>query len=283
VRPAVPLTALVLAATMWGLAWLPLRALHGIGMAGLPLAFVAFGTAGACLLPLLLRQRVQWRGDGRWLLAIALLGGWANLAYTTAMIHGEIVRVMVLFYLLPAWGVIGGRLFLGEHIDAARSACVIAALSGAALILGAQALLTLRVHWTDLLAISCGLAFTGNNLVFRARQRAPVASKSAAMLLGTAALAALPLLTQAPSTIPSSAPAMAGAAGYGLWVLLATIGMQFGVTHMAAGRASILIILELLVAVLSAVLLGVDELSGREFTGVVLVLLAAIVEARRAT
>lgn len=282
-RPAVPLTALVLAATMWGLAWLPLRALHANGMAGRPLAFIAFGTAGACLLPLLLRQRAQWRGEGRWLLAIALLGGWANLAFTTAMIHGEVVRVMALFYLLPAWGAIGGRLFLGEHIDTARIACVIAALSGAALILGAEALLTLRVHWTDLLAISCGLAFTGNNLVFRARQCAPVASKSAAMLLGTAALAALALLAQSPSASPPSTAALAGAAGYGLWVLLATIGMQFGVTHMAAVRASVLMILELIVAVLSAVLLGEDELSTRELAGVILVLLAAIIEARRAT
>lgn len=282
-RPALPATALVLAAALWGLAWLPLRALHDIGMAGWPLAFIAFGTAGGCLLPLLLRQRAQWRADRRWLLLIALLGGWANLAFTTAMIHGEVVRVMALFYLLPAWGAIGGRLFLGEQIDAARIACVIAALSGAALILGAEALLTLRVHWTDLLAISCGLAFTGNNLVFRARQGAPVASKSAAMLLGTAALAALALLALSPTTTPPSAAAMAGAAGYGLWALLATTGMQFGVTHMAAARASILIIFELIVAVLSAVLLGEDELSAREAAGVALVLLAAIIEARRAT
>jgi drug/metabolite transporter (DMT)-like permease len=268
---------------MWGLAWLPLRALHDVGIAGLPLALIAFGTAGAGLLPVLVRQRAQWLGDSRWLLLIGLLGGWANLAFTTAIIHGEVVRVMVLFYLLPVWGAIGGRLFLGEHIDAARIACAIAALTGAALILGAEALLTLRVHWTDLLALSCGLAFTGNNLVFRARQRAPVASKSAAMLLGTAALAALALLAQAPSTIAPSAAAMAGAGGYGLWVLLATVGMQFGVTHMTAGRASILIILELIVAVLSAVILGEDQLSAREWTGVALVVLAAIVEARRAT
>lgn len=281
-RPAIPLAALVLASTMWGLAWLPLRTLHDIGIAGLPLALVAFGTAGTGLLPMLLRQRARWRGEGRWLLLIALLGGWANLAYTTAMIHGEVVRVMVLFYLLPVWGVIGGWLFLGERIDSARIACMITALTGAALLLGAEALLTLRVHWTDLLAISCGLAFTGNNLVFRARQRAPVASKSAAMLLGTAALAALALLAQSPPTTPPAAPATGGAAGYGLWVLLATIGMQFGVTHMAAGRASILIILELLVAVLSAVMLGEDTLTAREAAGVLLVLLAAIVEARRA-
>jgi drug/metabolite transporter (DMT)-like permease len=268
---------------MWGLAWVPLRTLHDIGIDGVPLTLIAFGTAGAALLPFLLRQRAQWRGDGRWLLVIALLGGYANLSFTTAMVYGDVVRVMVLFYLLPVWGVVGGRLFLGERIDTPRIACVIAALTGAGLILGAEALLTLRVHWTDLLAISCGLAFTGNNLVFRARQGAPVTSKAAAMLLGAAALAALALLFHAQPLTPLSVPVVAGAAGYGLWVLLATIGMQFGVTHMAAGRASVLIILELIVAVLSAVLLGEDELGAREWTGVALVMLAAIAEARRAT
>jgi drug/metabolite transporter (DMT)-like permease len=39
------------------------------------------------------------------LLALALAAGWTNLAYVLAVIHGEVMRVLLLFYLAPLWTV----------------------------------------------------------------------------------------------------------------------------------------------------------------------------------
>lgn len=281
-NPALPLAVLLAASFLWGMAWLPLKALERLGISGVALTFIACGAAAALLVPHLLRERNAWRAEKRWLLLIALLGGYANLAFTVAMIYGEVVRVMALFYLLPVWGVLGGWLFLGERLDARRATAVAAALAGALLILGGFDALRGAVAWTDLLAISCGLTFAGNNLVFRARQTIPVASKATAMLFGATLLAAALLVAGGQPWPDTSAFGWLAAAGYGLaWLLVATLGTQFGVTHMEAGRASIIIILELIIAVASAVLIGGERMSPGEMAGGALILAAAVIEARR--
>ena len=70
------------------------------GFSGLSLVVFASFVAAGCLVPRLLAERDALRGQGAWLLAIAVLGGYANLAFTTATMYGDIVRVMVLFYLV---------------------------------------------------------------------------------------------------------------------------------------------------------------------------------------
>lgn len=278
-----PLLVLVAASCMWGLAWMPLKALAANGFSGLMLVLVACGTAAAVVLPRLISQRSEWRGQGAWLAGIALLGGYSNLAFTTATMYGDVVRVMVLFYLLPAWGVLGGRLFLGERLDFPRVAAVVLALGGAWLVLGGFDVLQLNVRWTDVMAITCGMAFAGNNLLFRACQQIPLASKTAVMLLGAVALAIPPLLLGVQPLPSASAEGWVGAVGYGLvWLLCATFATQFGVTHMEAGRASIIIVLELVVAVVSAVLIGGEQMSPAELAGGLMIMAASVMEARRA-
>jgi drug/metabolite transporter (DMT)-like permease len=242
---------------------------------------IAAGAAALCLAPVVVRERA-WRAKGSLgLLLIFLLGGYANLAFSTALVYGEVVRVMVLFYLLPVWGVTGGYFFLGERVTVLRLVAVACALSGAVLVLGGFSAFRGSVSLMDLLAVSSGLAFAGSNLVFRARQELPLVSKAAAMLLGSSVLAALGLAVglQAASGIQPTGIAWAVAYGVG-WLLLATLGGQYGVTHLEAGRSSVIIIIELLAAVASAMLLGGERMAPLEMAGGALILLAALIEAR---
>jgi drug/metabolite transporter (DMT)-like permease len=279
-RP-LPLVALAASSCMWGLAWIPLKALGAQGVGGVVLSLVASCAAGALLLPRLLSERSEWRHDPAGLWLIALLGGYSNLTFAVATMYGDIVRVMVLFYLLPVWSALGGRLFLGERLDRTRVAAVGIALTGAWLTLGGAEALQGSVHWPDWLAISCGMAFAANNLLFRAKQSVPVGSKTAAMVLGGALLAGV-LLVAGVQAWPQVEPAAwAGTAGYGLaWLLLANLCTQYGVTHLEAVRASIIILLELVVAVASAVLIGGEQMSVAELTGGLLILGAGLLEAR---
>jgi drug/metabolite transporter (DMT)-like permease len=277
-----PVVVLLLASLMWGVTWWPLKQINALGIDGVPLAFGAFGAVSLLLLPLLFLRRRRWAGEGRYLLLIALLGGYANLAFTSAMIHGEVVRVMVLFYLLPVWGVLGGRFFLGERIDVARGLAVLLALGGALLILGGFQALAGEIAWPDLLALSCGVAYAGNNLLFRARQALPVTHKVAAMLTGCFGLAVVLVLLQVQPWPEVALRDWAWVVLYGLaWILCATVATQWAVTHLEAGRASILIIMELLTAVVTAMLFGGERMSGTELSGAALILVAAVIEARR--
>jgi drug/metabolite transporter (DMT)-like permease len=275
-----PVAALIVASVAWGLSWLPLKHFGALGVGGVPLTLVAYGAGALVMLPFL--RRGVGPGEGRYLLAIALLGGYANLAFAVAMVYGEVVRVMVLFYLLPVWGVLGGRVFLGEPIDGLRWTALGLALAGAFLVLGGPEAVAGRVSWPDLLAVTCGMAFSLNNVVFRARQGLPLGSKVSAMFGGCALLAALLIGAgvQPWPAVGAGTWGMVAALGVG-WLLLATLGTMWGVTHMETGRASILIILELLTAVASATLIGGETLSPAEWAGAALILSAAVLEGRR--
>ena len=104
----------------------------------------------------------------------------------------------------------------------------------------------------------------------------PIASKTAAMLIGATILAAALLAAGVQPWPTTSAGGWLAATGYGLaWLLVATLGTQFGVTHMEAGRASVIIILELVTAVASALWIGGERMSVTEMVGGALILTAA--------
>lgn len=279
---SLPVMVLLLSAVMWGLTWWPLKAFNAAGIAGIPLILLTYGTVGVLLSFLLWRERAAWRNHLRFLLLIGVLGGYANLAFASAMIYGDVVRAMMLFYLGPVWGVIGGRIFLGELIDRRRWLGVAFAVIGASLLLGGDSLLGNAPSWVDLLALTAGMAFALNNITFRATQSLPIPSKVAAMFAGCGlfALLLLPLQTQA---IPTLTPLMLLALGAFslLWLLGASLATQWSVTHMEAGRSSILLINELLVAVLSAILIGGETITMLEVVGACFIVMSAVVEALR--
>lgn len=268
---------------LWGLSWLPLKAINAMGIDGIALIFVAYAILTLTLSPLLFKQFSSWKEHKKIMLLIALFGGGANLAFTYALINGEVIRVMVLFYLLPVWGVAGGRLFLKEDIDRWRYLGVLLAISGAFFILGGFEVLDAPPSWIDLIALASGLFFAMNNLLFRGAQGIPVSSKIGSMFVGCFTLAGLLLLAgieQFPSSVTENVWWMLVL--YALfWLLIANIGSQWSVTHMEAGRSSIIIIFELITAVISATLIAGETMSLLEYTGGALIMTAAFIEAFR--
>ncbi len=67
---------------------------------------------------------------GCWLW-IGLAAAGCNLGYVLAMLHGEVMRVLLLFYLAPLWTVLLSRLLLGERLNAVGGAVVGLSLAGA--------------------------------------------------------------------------------------------------------------------------------------------------------
>ena len=234
------------------------------------------------LSPFLWLQRSAWRGKLRFLLLIALLGGLANLTFQTAIYHGNVVRVMILFYLLPVWSVLGGWYFLKERPDGLRIAAVIVSLCGALLILQVDSSTFNGLNLIDLLAIVAGMSFAMNNILFRATAAQPLAGKVGAMFLGCAAMmGAVLVFVPVPGALPSNL-AIVYAGLYGIVFLsLITFATQWGVTQLEAGRAALIIVMELVAAVVSVAVLTDDSLSGREIVGGLLVLSAAIIEGWR--
>jgi drug/metabolite transporter (DMT)-like permease len=273
---------LFLGSAGWGLTWLPIKALSTMGLDGLHLVFIAFLSGALLLLPMLYRQRVYWKQKLTLMLMIAFAGGFANATFQSAIYHGDVIRVMILFYMLPVWSVIGGRLFLGEKIDALRVMAVLLSLSGAFVILDIAHTSWAGVSWIDLLAIGSGIGLAATNILFRFTQDIPVMSKVSAMFIGCTILIGLSLMVFTPTIGLPDNNAVLWAVAYGaLWLTLITTGTQWGVTQMDAGRSAIIIVMELVVAVASTALIVSGELTTFEIVGGVMVLSAAILEGAR--
>ncbi len=271
---------LLFSASLWGLSWMPLKWFIAQGLSGPVVSLVSYGAVGLCALAFIWRERSAWRAHGGWLLALALVGGWANTSFVNALMVGDVVRVMFLFYLSPVWSVLGGRLFLKERIPPMRWAAVAAAIVGLWLVLGGPGAVDLSLSLSDGLALSAGLAFAGNNLLARAAQGVPLQSKTFAVFVGCGAisLAVTAALGQGLPALPAGVWLAVLAYGF-VWLLLATATWQFGVTHLESSRAGVILLAELVVAVLTALWFGGETLTPMGWAGGTLIAVAALVEA----
>ncbi|GGC92984.1 DMT family transporter [Halopseudomonas salina] len=273
-----PELILIIATILWGTSWVPLHAFAGIGLSGMPMVLAAYGLIAIVSVPLLWYQRQQWRSQIWGVIAIICFGGWANAALISSLSLGEdLVRIMLLFYLAPVWAVIGGWLLLKEQLTPLRLGSLALALVGIALTLGAGKDTFKTLTTIDWLALSAGFAFAMNNLATRAADRVPLVSKTFAAFIGSAlfAGAACYLLGQWLPTLGVGSWLLVALFAVG-WLLVATLAAQYGVTHLEAGRAAVLIVFELIAAVLSAAWLGDQEIGMREWIGATLVCIAAV-------
>jgi drug/metabolite transporter (DMT)-like permease len=273
--------ALFLAGLLFGLMWWPLKYFAAQGIDGLALTMMAYGGVGLLGLPLLIAQKGQWRRQRSLLIAGGLLGGAANVAFVCALMNGNVMRVMLLFYIAPVWSVLGARYLFHEVLTPMRLTAVAMALCGAVLVLGGPETLGTPLSVVDLLALGSGILYAAQNLISRAAQQVPVLSKTVAVLFGCGLLSAL-LLPFSGQSLPSISPI------HGIqlftfavfWLITAMWVTMYGVTHLEASRTAVLLVIELVVAVVSALIIGGERLDALSWLGAALITTAALLEAR---
>jgi len=142
-------------------------------------------------------------------------------------------------------------------------------------------LLAAPISLAEVLGLAAGLLYAAQNIVFRAADRVPVSSKALSVFVGCAFVSAV-LFPVAGDALPpiSVTLALQLIAFSGIWMLLAMWTTMYGVTHLEAGRAAVLLVFELAAAVASATIIGSERLSGLEWFGAALITAAAFLEAR---
>jgi drug/metabolite transporter (DMT)-like permease len=278
--PAAPVLALVLNAFVWGVSWWPFRALHEHGLHPL------WSTAGIYLVSLLCTLAVRPQALAGWsrqplLWLLALASGLTNVGFNWAVTVGDVVRVVLLFYLMPAWSVLLAWLLLGEKPNATAFARLALALVGVATVI-----YTPGSGWPiprsqpDVLALLGGFSFALTNVLLRRLHAVPAASRVLAMFGGGATLAAavagFGLLQGTVAPLPHLP-----AAGIVLALLLAlgflagNLALQYGASRLAAHTTALVMLSEVVFASLSSVALGAAQLAPRTLAGGALILAAA--------
>jgi drug/metabolite transporter (DMT)-like permease len=192
------LFALIAGSALWGLTWWPLKFFASLGLDGHSVSLTAYSVVALASLPFIWRERKQSRQEWHYLLMIGLFFGAANVALTYALMAGSVVRVMLLFFLLPVWGILGGALFLRERIGPRRVLAVLLSLAGVFVILGVANALDTPLSLADLLALIAGLTYTAGGITNRKAQTLPMLSRTLVSFVGCALIAAVALMFSVP-------------------------------------------------------------------------------------
>jgi drug/metabolite transporter (DMT)-like permease len=277
-----PVFSLLLTATLWGMIWYPLRLLEDAGLHGLWSALVCYGTLLVLFAWLFARDRRVIAAHFPALLVLGLAAGWCNVAFILAVLEGNVVRVLLLFYLSPFWAVVLGWFLLGERLDRKSLLVFVLAVIGALIMLYND---TVGVPWprdpADWLAVSSGFAFALTNVYIRRLQGVGVWLKSAVSWVGVVLVALLWIVLDGVGVPAAGAGAWLGAVALGLGgFLVMTLTVQYGVTRMPVHRSAVILLFELVAGAVSAQLLTDEVVLLREWIGGVLIVLAAWQAAR---
>lgn len=271
-----------LGATLWGVIWYPMRLLEDGGLQGVWLTLILYGTALVASLPYTYRAVAELPRAPRWLAILMLSAGWTNIAFVEAVLGGNILRVLLLFYLSPLWATLMGWLFLREHITR------VAALSLAIATVGALFMLwnpELDLPWpqgrADWFALTSGFAFALSNVATRGLQQVSVATKVFSVWLGATVMAAVLIVLFAVPLPQVSVTVFCGAMALGVFgILVMTLLVQYGVTHIPVYRSAVITFVELVAGAISQALLTDEIVTAREWLGGALIVAGAYVAAR---
>lgn len=262
-----PALALVFNAFTWGVSWWPFRQLEQLGLHPLWATALIYTLAVLCISLWRPRSWARlWRAPALWVLVLA--SGTTNAAFNWGVTIGDVVRVVLLFYLMPLWAVLLARLLLHERLTALALARVALALSGAAIVLWPAdgAGLPVPRSLAEALGVLGGFAFALNNVMLRHQSHQPELARALAMFVGGAVVAgalAFALGTQGlvPPPPPPAPIWMAGALGLGVLFLLSNLTLQYGAARLSANVTAVVMVTEVLFASVSAVALGAGQLS----------------------
>ncbi len=275
-----PALALLLNAFVWGVSWWPFRELQRQGLHPLWATTLVYAASMACLLAVRPRAWHGFRGEPLlWLLLCA--AGMTNVGFNWAVTIGDVVRVVLLFYLMPAWTVLLAWPLLGEKPTSGALARLALAMTGVVIVLKtADSPWPVPEGTADWLALMGGFSFALTNILLRKLHLTQPAARILAMFGGGALLAAAAASGGAAlGTIPALPPPQAGWASVGLALslgfLASNVALQYGAARMNAHAAALVMLSEVVFASLSSVALGAAELTGRTLLGGALILAAA--------
>jgi drug/metabolite transporter (DMT)-like permease len=284
-RPTLAVLALVFNALVWGVSWWPFRRLEAAGLHPLWTTVLIFCLAAAAIVaarPHALGQVA--RTPALWVLLLA--AGTTNAAFNWAVVVGDVVRVVLLFYLMPLWALVFARVLLGERFTSAAWLRVALALGGAVAVLWpASDAVRLQFGLAEALGLLGGLSFALNNVMLRREWQRSGESRALAMFLGgvvvaggaAAALAAVGHVRWPP---PPTAGWVVLAIALGMIFLLSNLALQFGAAALPAGVTAVIMLMEVLFATVSAVWLGGGSLTVLAAIGGGLIIVAALLATR---
>lgn len=282
--PSVRASVLVAcSAFVWGCWWIPLRQIDSYGLKGDWVSVVVLGLAALCLTPFLLHRLKRLVQAGAMVWGAGLFLGAMFSTYQHGLITGDIVRVTLLFYLAPVWGTLLGIMFLGDRFSIQRVLVILLGFAGIAVIFDLKSGIPTPRGLGEWMGLASGFVFAvGATFANRIGGNYELEKTWLSLVAGallSCLFAVLNPLFPAPS-VEQILDVTPFAFGIVVLVLIPiTWTMVWGAQKLDPGRISLLFMLEVVAASITATLLAGEPYGFEKLLGTVMILTAGVVEA----
>ncbi len=290
--PVLAVLALALNALVWGLSWWPLRQLDALGLHPLWATAAVFALATLVLMAI---SPQGWRHFKQhpqlWWLLVA--SGLTNIGFNWAVTTGDVVRVVLLFYLMPTWSLLLAWWLLDERPTRSALMRLSLALVGVVLVLKTpESSWPLPQDLPDVLALLAGFCFALTNIWLLRLQHTPESSRMVAMFGGGAVMATVCALVATAtgvigvgnvSAVPQVATWAPYVVGLSAAFLVSNFTLQYGAARLSAHTTAMVMMSEVVFASVSSVALGASALTERVGIGGGMIVLAALLASQAHT
>jgi len=268
----------------FGIFWLPIRLIESGGFSA-PWALVVFtGLPALLCLPLAWRMRLDYARGG-WELAGGVLAGAAYALYAGAMLYTDVVRAVLLFYLMPIWGFLLGWLILKERITWYQWLAIGLGVLGMVVVFTDETGLPLPRNLGDWFGLVSGFLWAVGSLLILTARRVRIATQALNFFIVAAVLVIVVVLAGSARGLIAP-PDWGPLPGVLIWfvpvavllVLPAGFAAVFAPSRLNPGVVGLLFMMEIVIAAITAALWAGEPFTWREIVGLPLILSAGLVE-----
>ncbi|APZ54603.1 DMT family transporter [Salipiger abyssi] len=279
------IATLIVAVTgvLWGVYWLPVRAMVARGLPGAWGTVLATSVACLALSPFVLWRWRDVLRAGPVALGSIALGGAAFTLYSIGLVYGRVAIIILLYFLTPVWSTLIGRYVMGWHTPALRVVAIGLGILGLVVMLSAGGEAPLPRGAGEWMALIAGVMWALGTTGIRARSTLGPGPATCVFAAGATVtgLVLAPFFDPWPAGL--SLWGDAGLIGLGLvtgivWWGLSLAMLMWATLRLDPARVGILMQTEVLVGALSAALLAGEHLHPLEIAGGALVVAAGLLE-----
>ena len=276
--------SLLIAAGLWGLFWIPQRALETGGLTG------GWATISQMIIPFLILVPISvWRkfrglSSGLEYPLIGLLFGGGIACYANSFLLTDVVRALILFYITPVWTTIFEIIFLRQIPRYYRYITLVLALSGVWIVFGQDGVIPIPQNSGDWIALFGGVLIAASAVRMEIKKPEGIYP----ILFSFFFYGGMFTLIQAflLRDYLGPAPALDSFIEMMPWLILIAILFHIPTnvvilgapSRIGAGLFSIIILFEIVVGSISAALLTEELFGWREGVGCTMIIMAGLSE-----
>jgi len=278
---------LFLSAALWGIFWLPVRVIEGLGISGVWAVLAINIVPLLFLLPLVIYRRKYFLIDFNSKLIVGLALGSGMAFYAIAILYTTVLRTTLLFYMSPIWATLLAMLILKEQVNAKRWLAIATGFAGLLLILAGKDTSEVDSSFNrgDIFALLSGLFWGYGTVMVKKSAEIPAIDLVPGQYFFASIVAAAVLLTTTGNpefNIPAFSQWLDAAPlviGFFVLLVLPAIFINTRIAQiLSPGRVCLLMMSEVLVAGISAPLFAGESISPIEWFAGLLILTATIIE-----